>query len=201
MARKTFISYKYSEAQGLRDRIIDALGDDATYYMGETSDSPDLTDLKTETIKQKLRDMIYPTSVTILIVSPNMKLSDWIDWEIRYSLRLTTRADRTSQRNGIVGVVMSVGGYDWLLPKQTNPDGHVTTSTNDSYLHEIVRRNRFNQTPTVYACERCRSVSALAGHYISLIKEDEFLAEAGMYIEGAWGKSQSSSGYSIVVDP
>lgn len=30
MAHKTFISYKYSEAQNLRDRIIKALGDDAS---------------------------------------------------------------------------------------------------------------------------------------------------------------------------
>ena len=41
MAHKTFISYKYSEAQNLRDRIIKALGDDASYYQGETSESPD----------------------------------------------------------------------------------------------------------------------------------------------------------------
>ena len=36
MAHKTFISYKYSESQDLRDRIIDALGEDATYYKGES---------------------------------------------------------------------------------------------------------------------------------------------------------------------
>ena len=30
MAHKTFISYKYSEAQELRDRIIKAFGDDAS---------------------------------------------------------------------------------------------------------------------------------------------------------------------------
>lgn len=35
MARKTFISYKYSEAQDLRDTIIDSLGSDAMYYKGE----------------------------------------------------------------------------------------------------------------------------------------------------------------------
>lgn len=51
MAHKTFISYKYSEAKDLRDRIIDALGDDATYYQGETSDSPNMSDLTTRTIK------------------------------------------------------------------------------------------------------------------------------------------------------
>ena len=44
MAHKTFISYKYSEARDLRDRIIEALGEDATYYKGETSDSLDLSD-------------------------------------------------------------------------------------------------------------------------------------------------------------
>lgn len=33
MAHKTFISYKYSEARGLRDKIIQALGKDASYYM------------------------------------------------------------------------------------------------------------------------------------------------------------------------
>lgn len=78
MAHKTFISYKYSEATDLRDRIIKALGDDATYYKGETSDSPDLTDTATENIKKNLKDMMYDTSVTIVIVSPNMKKSKWI---------------------------------------------------------------------------------------------------------------------------
>ena len=47
MSHKTFISYKWGEAQQLRDDIIEALGDDATYYKGETSDSPDLTDTST----------------------------------------------------------------------------------------------------------------------------------------------------------
>ena len=70
MAHKTFISYKWSEAQDVRDRIIDALGDDASYYKGETSDSPDLTDTSTENIKKKLKDMMYDTSVTIVVLSP-----------------------------------------------------------------------------------------------------------------------------------
>lgn len=100
MAHKTFISYKYSEATDLRDRIIKALGDDATYYKGETSDSPDLTDTATENIKKNLKDMMYDTSVTIVIVSPNMKKSKWIDWEIEYCLKSITRKERTSHTNG-----------------------------------------------------------------------------------------------------
>ena len=54
MAHKTFISYKFSESCDLRDDIIDALGEDATYYKGETSDSPDLSDTSTENIKKNV---------------------------------------------------------------------------------------------------------------------------------------------------
>lgn len=115
MAHKTFISYKYSEAQSLRDKIIKAMGDDASYYKGETAESPDLTDTSTENIKRNLRDMMFDTSVTIVIISPNMKKSKWIDWEIEYCLKKITRKDRTSQRNGIVGVIMKINdGYRWL---------------------------------------------------------------------------------------
>ena len=101
MAHKTFISYKYSESRELRDRIIQAMGSDAAYYTGETSESPDMSDFKTATIRRKLADMIYATSVTIVIISPHMKESNWIDWEIEYSLTQTTRNDRTSRINAV----------------------------------------------------------------------------------------------------
>ncbi|MFT8873043.1 MAG: TIR domain-containing protein [Sporolactobacillus sp.] len=124
MAHKTFISYKYSEAQELRDEIIEALGDDATYYKGETSDSPDLTDTTTENIKNNLTDMMYDTSVTIVVISPNIKKSKWIDWEIEYSLKNISRKGRTSHTNGIVGVIMKHNdGYEWFKTQQTNSDG------------------------------------------------------------------------------
>jgi hypothetical protein len=145
MAHKTFISYKYSEAQDLRDKIIEALGKDASYYQGETSDSPDLTDTSTDNIKRVLRDMMYDTSVTIVIVSPNMIHSKWIDWEIEYSLKEINRADRKSRTNGIVGVVMKhLGGYDWLRPQHRNPDGHISISTNDYYLYDIINSTLTN---------------------------------------------------------
>ena len=47
--RKTFISYKYSESRDIRDRILRALGPEATkFYRGETAESPDLTDFPTK---------------------------------------------------------------------------------------------------------------------------------------------------------
>ena len=47
--------------------------------------------MKTETIKNHLKDMLFDTTVTVVIISPNMKKSKWIDWEIEYSLKKTIK--------------------------------------------------------------------------------------------------------------
>lgn len=198
MTRKTFISYKYNEARDVRDRIIKALGDDATYYKGETSDSPDMTDHATETIKSKLKDMLFDTTVTIVVISPNMKKSEWIDWEIEYSLREYERSGRKSHTNGVVGVIMEVEGeYSWIKKRVKNPDGHVTTYYDSSYLYGIIEKNRLNQDPKEYVCERCRSVDGLDGGYIALVTEGEFIANPDKYIENAYEKSQRLRNYDL----
>ena len=198
MAHKTFISYKYSEAQGLRDKIIHALGENASYYQGETSDSPDLTDYKTETIREHLKDMIFGTTVTIVIISPHMTESEWIDWEIEYSLREYSRNGKKSKSNGIVGVVMEVnGGYDWLRSTTTHTDGHTSTNNDTSKMYKIINDNRFNENPQVFLCSKCHTVDRLSGSYISLIQEDEFLKDPNTFIENAYQKCQSIDKYKI----
>ena len=199
MARKTFISYKYDEARALRDRIIEALGDDATYYQGETSDSPDLTDRTTETIKEHLKDMIYGTSVTIVIISPKMLQSNWIEWEVSYSLKECKRGDHCSHANGIVGVVMNnwSGGTNWLTTHHTNKDGCTSVSHDSTKLLDIINSNRFNQKPLKYVCDQCKTVDALNGSYIALIDEDDFLANPTKYIENAFEKSTRTGDYTL----
>ena len=200
MAHKTFISYKYSEAQELRDHIIKSLGKDAIYYQGETSDSPDLTDNKTETIKRTLRDMMYDTSVTIVVISPNIKKSKWIDWEIEYCLKNITRKDRTSQTNGIVGVIMKIqNDYTWFKNYQINPDGCRSIVYQHQLLYDIINNNRFNQDPKIYTCQKCQSVDSLNGSYIAFVEEDDFLNNPQKYINNAFEKSENSaSGYKLV---
>lgn len=200
MAHKTFISYKYSEAQKLRDDIIQALGDDATFYKGETSDSPDLTDTTTENIKKNLRDKMYDTSVTIVIISPNMKESKWIDWEIEYCLKDNTRKGRTSHNNGIVGVIMKYNGrYDWFKTTKTNPDGCSSTTYDESKVYDIINNNRFNQNPKEYSCDVCKTVDALTGSYISFVDEETFLNNPSKYIDNAYNKSENDAeGYDLV---
>lgn len=198
MARKTFISYKYSEAQKLRDQIIVALGDDATFYQGETSDSPDLTDTTTENIKEALKDMMYNTSVTIVIVSPNIKESKWIDWEIEYSLKEITREDRTSRTNGIVGVIKKVNGsYDWLVGTNEYSDGCKPRTFKSELLYDIINNNRFNEDPPVYSCSSCKTVDKLTGSYISLIDQEDFLKDPNKYIENAYDKASEIDSYKI----
>lgn len=201
MAHKTFISYKYSEAQKLRDDIITALGDDASYYKGETSDSPDLTDTSTENIKRNLRNMMYDTSVTIVIISPNMKKSKWIDWEIEYCLKNITRKNRTSHTNGIVGVIMKYnGGYDWFKTIAPNKDGCFSSSYKENLVYDIINNNRFNQNPKVYSCNVCKTVNALSGSYIAYVEEEDFLANPSKYIDNAYDKSENDAiGYNLAI--
>ena len=197
MSHKTFISYKYSEARRLRDDIINALGDDASYYKGETSDSPDLTDTSTENIKKHLRDMMYDTSVTIVIISPNMKESKWIDWEIEYCLKDNTRKNRTSHTNGVVGVIMKHnGGYNWYKTSSENDDGCTSWFYKTELVYDIINKNRFNQTPKKYSCNVCKTVNSLTGSYISFVEEETFLANPGKYIDNAYDKSENdAAGY------
>ncbi len=199
MAHKTFISYKYSEARNLRDRIIKALGDDAAYYQGETSDSPDLTDTSTENIKKNLTDMMYGTSVTILIISPNMKDSKWIDWEIEYCLKNTTRKDRTSHTNGIVGVIMKVNGnYGWFKYSTDKDDGCSVWNYRLEKVHNIIKNNRGNQSPKKYSCPNCKCIDALTGSYIAFVEEDTFIDNPQKYIDNAYDKSENdAAGYKI----
>lgn len=199
MAHKTFISYKYSEARQLRDAIIDALGEDASYYKGETSDSPDLTDTSTENIKKNLRDMMYDTSVTIVIISPNMKQSRWIDWEIEYCLKNNTRKGRTSHINGVVGVIMKCdGGYSWFKNMSTNSDGCSASLYKEEKVYDIINSNRFNQNPKVYSCDTCKAVDALTGSYIAYVEEETFLVNPTEYIDNAYDKSENdAAGYDL----
>lgn len=199
MARKTFIAYKYSEARGLRDKIIKTLGEDATYYCGETANSPDLTDTTTENIKKSLKDMIHGTSVTIVIISPYMKDSKWIDWEIEYSMKEIERQDRVSRTNGIVGIIMkSNGGYDWLISNTINNDGCSSRSIDSSKLYDIINNNRYNlNTDNKYACSVCKTFDKLRGSYIALIEEEDFLNDPHRFIENAYSKSTEIVNYNI----
>ena len=192
MAHKTFISYKYSDVvegkgyNNLRDRIIRKLGDDAKYYKGENGFTKDISGHSAEYIKQTLKDKLYDTSVTIVILSPNMRMSDWIEWELEYSLRNVTRGDRTSRPNGIVAVVQKQtygygDGYSWMRS--------YGNSWNTSNLFSVIKDNRNNK--------KYYTPSNLPDNYIDIITEDAFLNNPNKYIDEAYFKCQNYSSYNL----
>ncbi len=128
MAQKVFVSYKYAdgdvaqlshtnwwESTTVRDYVNifmrKAASDGCVVYKGER-DNEDLSYLSEETIWEKLRDKIYDSSVTVVFISPNMRVpyqrdrDQWIPWEIAFSLRESTRSDRTSHSNALLFVVL-----------------------------------------------------------------------------------------------
>lgn len=198
-AHKTFISYKYSEARDLRDRIIQAMGENAVYYKGENGFSPNKSDDSDDVIWNYLKNMIWGTSVTIVIISPNMKQSSWIDSEISYSLKKVTRGETQSQTNGMIAVIQKVNGsYDWFKYSCRQNDGHITTNYREDLTFSIIARNRGNQTPIQYCCEFCKSIDPMSGSYISYVEEDEFINHCNKYIDMAYQKSLNNhSGYEV----
>ena len=122
MARNVFVSNKYADenvqhlfghfptkARHYVDEIEKLLAAEGHIFYGE-HDGEDLSDWSEDKIWQELKDRIFPTTITIVLISPNMKedgkydRSQWIPWEICYSLRETVRSDMKSLKEKFFGI-------------------------------------------------------------------------------------------------
>lgn len=193
MAHKTFITYKYSdvvegnEHNNLRDRIIARLGEDARYYKGEDGFSKDMSSYTAQTIQKHLSDMIYQTSVSIVILSPNMLQSNWMEWEIKYALRNQSRDGQYSHPNGIVAVVQKRSTYGYLDGYQWYKDWFGNWAVSQTF--NVIRFNRNNTKNS--------APNYIPNNYIDIVTEDEFLHNPSKYIEDAYYKSEHTFYYDI----
>lgn len=137
MGRKIFVSYKYWDFDVYPvpkfSKICPIARDYVTwledkfknrsehFYKGE-GDDEDLSSYSEDYIWNRLKDKIYDSSLTIVLISPNMKepnrweRSQWIPWEISYSLRKTQRGNTSSQSNAVLAVALpdKNGEYDYI---------------------------------------------------------------------------------------
>ena len=163
MGKKIFISYKYADSnvenlpghsfwnpttvRSYVDKLEDYFDSTNHIYKGE-SDDEDLSYLSEDAIWEKLKDRIFDSSVTIIMISPNMRItyrsdrSQWIPWEVSFSLKETTRNDRTSHNNAILAVILpnKKGSYDYydkddLFPilKENIENGYIYVVTWDDF--------------------------------------------------------------------
>lgn len=169
MAHKIFISYKYNESLDLKDNIVRELGEDAKFYRGERPNSKDMSDFASATIKKHLSDMLFDTTITIVVLSPNMMQSDWINWEVEHSIRKETRNGIQSQRNVIILVTKKDKwmGYNWL-------DTHSGNSNYLRILEYLGLYRYYNNELYIY------------DKFIEPIKEEDFLHNIKYYIEKAF---------------
>lgn len=134
MGRKVFVSYKYKDNDVKElpnvtqptwpcdyvDYIRNNVLKDDDIYKGENSDE-DISAWSEDKIWNHLKGKIYDSTITIVLVSPNMKenckwqRSRWIPWEISYSVKETTRNNRMSHRNALLVVVLpdKLGSYKY----------------------------------------------------------------------------------------
>lgn len=223
MGRKVFISYKYGDTSVQRlsrtpwneitkvrdyvDELQDLFDKEDQINKGEL-DGEDLSNFKNDTIKSKLRDKIYDSSVTIVLISPNMKdwwkaeSEQWIPWEISYSLRETTRNDRTSRRNGVLAVVLpdNNGSYDYMLENKTCCTTGCTLWHTEK-LFNILKANMFNIKEKHQAnCSIGDNVYTGFVSYIDMIRWDTFIGNIVGWIEVAKMIQADKESYDIHVN-
>lgn len=224
MGRKIFVSYKYADmqvqdlniyentfwgrikvqttARHYVDGLTDILEAEDHIYKGE-DDGQSLDDFSDEYIASSLRDKIYDSSVTIVLISKGMKgvgrqeKDQWIPWEISYSLKEYTRNGRTSLSNGIVAVVLpdEYGNYEYYI---TNNFACNCRSLNTPFLFRILGSNMFNHKyPNTCKCSDGSTIYYGDSSYIQSVKWEDFKNNPNHYLNKAIELRDKKENYNI----
>lgn len=218
MGKKIFVSYKYADqdvkqlpghscynpttVRDYVDALEDYFEDTDHIYKGE-SDDEDLSTYSEDTIWEKLKDRIYDSSVTIVMISPNMRennkkdKSQWIPWEISFSLKEETRNDRTSHSNAMLAIVLPDRNESYSYYLSQSPCGATIHHTNR--LFEIIRKNKFNKLNANK--ERCPKCGRYHYHgecsYIEVVRWSDFINNPNYYIDNAVKRQENKDLFDI----
>lgn len=222
MGRKIFVSYKYADdtvknlkstenstVRSYVDKLESYLADSEHYYKGE-SDGEDLSQLEEETIWNKLKDRIYDSSLTIVMISPNMKengkedKNQWIPWEISYSLKATSRKTEsgksvTSKPNAILAIVLpdNSNSYEYYIKDNICCSEKCRTLKTNT-LFKILKNNMFNIIEEdARECDSSRKIYYGESSYIYSVKWKDFIKNPDKYIESSYIRLESIEEYEI----
>ncbi|CRD50737.1 conserved hypothetical protein [Stenotrophomonas maltophilia] len=223
MGRKIFVSYKYadSQVQPVRGHLLgttvrhyvdmlQAKLEQADHINKGEDDGESLVAFAEETIASKLRDRIYDSTMTLVMVSPGMHDStkpekdQWMPWEISYSLRKKTRNDRQSGPNAMLGIVLpdTTGSYNYFFEEKNCPHcASVTWRTSKTF--SIIGRNVFNARKLEMAsCDNHSGGKSYRGNhsYIKFVRWSDFYADYGKHLDQAYEIQKSIDDYKISCD-
>lgn len=225
MGHKIFVSYKYADDQvanlsGQKNSTVRNYVDELENYFdssshifkGESS-GEDLSQLEEETIWSKLRDRIFDSTMTIVFISPGMKVWDvkekdqWIPWEVSFSLRTTKRKKQngdiyTSNPNAMLAVVLpdKNGSYSYFLEaKSCCTSGCTMHHTYNTF--NIIRENMFNRkSADTETCDTGFNIWHGDCSYIKSIKWCDFIAGIETHINAAYARQGNISNYEIHIN-
>ncbi len=213
MGRNVFISYRYGDcdvhqfpnshhettSRDYVNVIKKILEETQFYYFRAERDGDDLTGWKDDEIKKKLADLMFYTSITIVLITPRMfknisERNQWIPWEISYSLGNKQRATGTSNMNAILAVVIPdrKGSYRYALHR-TKKFKYVR----EEAFFEIILRNMFNKNDSYAPVDEYGNRRYIEGDsYIALATWGEFCNGPEYYLDvainnrGNWNQYQ-----------
>lgn len=221
--RKIFVSYKYSDSDVLPlgngfkttareyvDHMIEYLSNDDHIYKGE-QDGEDLSHLSEETIEDRLHDRIWDSSVTIVLISPQMRnlyqseKQQWIPREISYSLRKVPKNGRTSQPNAMIAVVLpnQLGSDDYAIERKNCVEECTCDLWKTDTFFPILRKNMFNIkwiNEHLKDCDESDAVYTGEVSYIMLVRWRDFIQNTRMYIDRAVKRMENIDNYNISVN-
>lgn len=221
MARKIFVSYKHKDpgvrlianifeqttARHYVDKLREYLDAEDHIYKGEGNE--DLSEFKDDTIQTRLKEKIFDSSITIILISKNMRNpfvsenDQWIPWEVSYSLREKTKDGRTSAPNAFLAVALpdENNSYEYFI-RETGCPTCRSINWNTESLFQILRKNMFNKKqPQTITCR-----SGVCGPYLYTgeehsymypLKWDNFLVNVNAYIDHATRINQNINDYNL----
>ena len=224
MGHKIFVSYKYADSDVKQltnswyhdtvrtyvDKLEEYISEVSEHiYKGET-DGEDLSGLSDDTIWEKLKDRIYDSTLTIVMISKGMRqtyLSDreqWIPWEISYSLKEVSRKNIsgnmvTSSSNALLAIILpdTYGSYEYFTFRKTccsNP----CRSYKTNFLFEIMRKNMFNiKHPNKKDCDDGSTVYYGDSSYMTTVKWEDFIKDPETYIDKAYDIQSKIERYDV----
>lgn len=161
---RVFVSYYHAEDQGYRERFERLFSDIYDRYVSESVKMGDIDPtLKTETIRQKIRDeYLRDSTVTVVLVGAHTWQRKFVDWEIGSSIRQT----QYNSRSGLFGILLPTyprplgepNTYNrYTIPPRLHDNIHCgyaqlkkwsdDPDTVQSWIHEAFKRRHENPPP------------------------------------------------------